>query len=73
MTDPMIRVILACSSMVTLGSMASLAERLVITDSFLQPMDIVYKGEKLPFFYPWPAYLILGTILSVLYYRFGRR
>ena len=57
---------------VIIGSMATLVERLVVNDSPLQPMDIVFRDVQVQYFFPWPAYLILAAILSVFYWRFGR-
>ena len=72
MSDRWFRLFLVFTVVVTIGSMATLAERVVGTDSLLQPMDIVFREVRVQYFLPWSAYLVLATILSVLYWRFGR-
>jgi hypothetical protein len=57
----------------TVGLMASIAKRLVVTESVWQPIDIVYDSVQVPFFYPWPIYLVVGAMLAFLYLRSGRR
>ena len=72
MSDQRYRIVLVVLVAVTIGSVATLVERLVFTDSLLQPMEIVFQDVKVQYFFPWPVYLILATILSVVYWRFGR-
>ena len=72
MNDRWFRMFVAVAVVVIIGSMATLVERLVGTESLLQPMDIVFRDVKVQYFFPWPAYLILAAILSVVYWRFGR-
>ena len=72
MSDRTFRMFVVVTLVVIIGSMATLVERLVVTDSPLQPMDIVFRDVKVQYFFPWPAYLLLAAVLSVLYWRFGR-
>ena len=72
MNDRWFRILGVATLVVIIGSMATLVERLVVTDSLLQPMDIVFRDVKVQYFFPWWAYLIGVAILSVVYWRFGR-